>query len=926
MNQGERIVGTFANPQEEIAYMQERIAKRKEEMLRQGGGSHVEAVVEEVGRYGKEPSERLLTKGHNMLHGEVEIQASHVASQSNEEALNNLVEMFTRRGLRNTLSVLEKLNNPHLEDEFHRTLVHFFHTSKEHIKVKRDERRSLDMVLFEVLLPGSKKSETERVKELKNILSAMEQFFAGMLSVNEKKSGDNYFSLEIANTHGNDETVFYVAVPSSKSHLFEKQLISIYPHAKLQVIDTDYNIFNPDGVAAGSYAKSARNPIFPLKTYEQFDYDPLNIILNSFSKISRHGEGASIQFIVKPVGDTYAKYYNNALKQIGKGTPLKTAIDIRDTFLGDLAKDFKELVFPVQIKKEEEGKKSELTKLELDQVEFIKQKISSPIVLTNIRIMTSAADSSRAEHILSDIESGFNQFDNTTGNNLTFKRVSGTKLKKLERDFIFRNFSFDIRLPLSLKEVATVMHFAHQDIESAPQLKISRAGSAPAPLSMPQTGVILGSNRYRDIETVIHMTREDRMRHFYTIGQTGTGKSTLIKNMAIQDIKNGDGVCFMDPHGVDVQDILAAVPPERYDDVIYFDPSHTARPMALNMLEYDRSHPEQKTFVVNEMLSIFEKLFDMKVAGGPMFEQYFRNATMLVIEDPDTGATLLEVSRVLADKKFRDLKLANCKNPIVVQFWKEVAEKAGGEASLANMVPYITSKFDIFLSNEIMRPIIGQEKSAFNFREIMDGKKILLVNLAKGKLGDINSYLIGLILVGKILMAALSRVDSLGSPLSDFYLYIDEFQNVTTPSIATILSEARKYRLSLNLAHQFIAQLDEKTRDAVFGNVGSIAAFRVGAQDAEFLEKQFTPVFTTNDLMNIENRNAYVKMLVNGQPVKPFSMQTMSPPVGNPAILEKLKELSYLTYGAPRELVEADVARRYARPTPTSASVNSEIV
>ena len=296
-----------------------------------------------------------------------------------------------------------------------------------------------------------------------------------------------------------------------------------------------------------------------------------------------------------------------------------------------------------------------------------------------------------------------------------------------------------------------------------------------------------------------------------------------------------------------------------------------------------------------------------------MFEQYFRNATMLVIDDPESGNTLLDVSRVMSNKAFRDMKVSRCRNPVVVQFWREVAEKAGGESSLANMVPYITSKFDVFLANDIMRPIIAQEKSSFNFREIMDNKKILLVNLAKGRLGDINANLIGLILVGKILMSALSRVDSLGKDLPPFYLYIDEFQNITTNSISTILSEARKYKLSLNIAHQFIAQLEEGIKDSVFGNVGSMAVFRVGAEDAEFLEKQFAPVFTAKDLMNIDNRNAYLKMLSNGRPVRPFNIETLTPPAGDKENIAKLKELSYLKFGGDRVSIEGEIMRKYEK-------------
>jgi hypothetical protein len=268
----------------------------------------------------------------------------------------------------------------------------------------------------------------------------------------------------------------------------------------------------------------------------------------------------------------------------------------------------------------------------------------------------------------------------------------------------------------------------------------------------------------------------------------------------------------------------------------------------------------------------------------------------------------------LADKTFRQLKLSRCKNPIVVQFWKEIAEKAGGEASLSNIVPYITSKFDVFLSNEIMRPIVAQEKSSFNFREIMDDKKILLVNLAKGRLGDINSNLLGLIIVGKLLMAALSRVDSFGKELPPFYLYIDEFQNVTTDSISTILSEARKYKLSLTIAHQFIAQLDEKIKDSVFGNVGSMSVFRVSSEDSEYLEKQFAPVFSAKDLMNVDNHNSFVKKLSGGRPVKPFSMETNLPPRGTKILLDKIKELSYLKYGKDRGEVESIIMEKYKKP------------
>ena len=495
-------------------------------------------------------------------------------------------------------------------------------------------------------------------------------------------------------------------------------------------------------------------------------------------------------------------------------------------------------------------------------------------------------------------------------------------MSSLLRHFTYRTFDDSENFPLSLAEVTTMMHFQTRALEASSNLRFNTLVTAPVPVGLSAEGVLLGVNKHASGETEVFMAPDDRLRHVYTIGQTGTGKSTFLKNLITQDILNGDGVCMIDPHGSDIQDILAIIPPERYEDLIYFDPSNTARPMGLNMLEYDTRFPEQKTFVVNEMLSIFNKLFDMKTTGGPMFEQYFRNAVMLVMEDPETGNTLLDVSRVLADKAFRDLKLSRCRNPIIVQYWQEIAGKAGGEADLKNIVPYITSKFDVFLSNDIMRPIVAQEKSSFSFRQVMDEKKILLVNLSKGRLGDINANLLGLIIVGKILISALSRVDSFGTELPPFYLYIDEFQNVTTDSISTILSEARKYKLSLNIAHQFIAQLEEGIKDSVFGNVGSIVSFRVGSEDAEFLEKQFTPVFTTRDIMNIENRNAYIKMLSGGRPVKPFSLEMLAPPVGNTEQVESLKELSALKYGTDKAIVEAAIMQKYKKTEPEPARPN----
>jgi hypothetical protein len=334
--------------------------------------------------------------------------------------------------------------------------------------------------------------------------------------------------------------------------------------------------------------------------------------------------------------------------------------------------------------------------------------------------------------------------------------------------------------------------------------------------------------------------------------------------------------------------------------------------MGLNMLEYDPRYPEQKTFVVDEMFKIFKKLYgDVPEAFGPIFEQYFRNATLLVLEDPDTGSTLMDISRVLADDEFRALKLSRSRNPVVNHFWEDIAENVRGEGDLRNVVPYITSKFDIFIANEIMRPIIGQQRSAFNFKDIMDNKKILLVNLSKGRLGDVNANLLGLVIIGKIMMTALARTEYLHTNPPNFYLYVDEFQNITTNTIATILSEARKFRLSMTMAHQFVSQLTKEIKESVFGNVGTMAVFRIGADDAEYIAKQFAPVFDATDFLKLDNYNVYLKLLAGGKPAPPFSMETLPFRLGDAANIEALKQLSYQRYGRERESVEQEIRDKY---------------
>jgi hypothetical protein len=907
----------FKTPEEELNYLRAHVKAREEQLI---GLGHVEhsmenAVGDVISGYKNIPAEQLIHQDNILKEKEAKGIVLALRPEPHDNIMEELLGIVITKGVRNALSVVEEMGNPHVDDDFHRIIIQYLKNgyAMSDLKENSPTYKALNMTLFEITLPPPDDLD-DKSKGFKEFIGAMEQFYAGMQSIGEGKYNEkeNYFVLEIGLGMDTDEVVVYAAIPNKHLSLFEKQVLAFYHNAKIREVTDDYNIFNEKGNSVGAYAELTHRGVMPIKTYDNIDHDPMSTILNVFSKLQTRGEGAAIQFVIVPAGEKFINEFHKILDDVKDGVSVKHADDNFYKFNKAFAKVGKELIFGQKEKSEDDNKEKYMKgRRAVDEgaAEKIGNKIKSTIMKANIRVVASADTRERAESILREIESSFNQFGEAASNSFVFEEVKGSELKKLFHDFSYRTFSPEETMPLNLKELASVFHFP-AGMGSQPQLKEAKAGIAPAPIEMAREGIVLGVNSYRGRDTEIHMSREDRMRHFYVIGQTGTGKTNIMLNMVTQDIRNGDGCCYIDPHGTDIQTILSRIPKERIDDVIYFDPAYTARPMGLNMLEYDPKYPEQKTFVVNEMMGIFNKLFDMKVGGGAMFEQYFRNSAFLVMEDPESGSTLLEITRVLADKEFRDLKLSRCKNPIIKQFWIS-AEQTTGDQSLANFVPYISSKFDNFISNDIMRPVVLQQNSVFNFRKIMDEKKILLVNLSKGRLGDINANLIGLVLVGKIQMAALSRVDMFGKPMNDFYLYIDEFQNVTTDSIASILSEARKYRLSLNIAHQYITQLEEKIKNAVFGNVGSMAVFRVGTEDATFLEPKFKPQFAAADITKLDNYNAYMSMLVNGQPTKPFNIKTMAPEKGNPEIVDSLKDLSYIKYGRDREEVEAEIMARF---------------
>lgn len=863
---------------------------------------------------------------------------------ANDKDMEELLGILNARGYAAVMKELDRINNPHLEDDFHRLLVQYKRDGHPINGLTSDDpmHKALGFVLFEISITVSDGAKQQSVQD---VFNAMEQFYRSFIAFQSlpnpiffkdwrkrKTIHKEYFVMELAVAGGGEEAIFYMAVPRARREIFEKQVLSIFPRARVNEHKDDYNIFNQFGAVAISEAQYVRAAPLPLRHADGFPSDPLNVTLAAFSRITKEGEGAALQIVVMSAGDYHKNKIRNAYDDIQKGDkPSKVYEKYKFSSKDPLwRRGAPEAVKTVQDALKEK-KKDEAKSADSIASEQISKKLKSPIVGVNMRLVASARTEERAQAILSDLEATFGQYEEPQGNRLKFDRKKSKREQRdLLRKYIFRlpdRGINDSRFPpwyerpfkkgvlrMNYAELAALFHLTIAGGSTSREVKLTSAKLAPAPPNLPKDGILLGRNRYSGSVTDIHFSPIDRLRHLYVIGQTGVGKTTFLKNMIIQDIENGEGVCFIDPHGPDVLDILSRIPKHRYDDLIYFDPAYTERPMGLNMLEYDPRFPEQKTFVVDEMFKIFKKLYgDVPEAFGPIFEQYFRNAAALVVEDPETGSTLMDISRVLADEEFRHLKLSRCRNPVVSHFWEDIAENVRGEGDLRNIVPYITSKFDIFIANEIMRPIVGQQRSAFNFKDIMDNKKILLVNLSKGRLGDVNANLIGLVLVGKMMMTALGRDLSANPP--PFYLYLDEFQNITTDTIATILSEARKFKLSMTMAHQYINQLQPRTgvKEAVFGNVGSLVIFRVGVEDAEFLAKQFEPVFSAQDMLHIDNFHAYMKLLADNKPVTPFTIENIPFVAGDSVTLDALRQMSYQRFGRPRDAVEAEIREKYSR-------------
>ncbi|MDP3003962.1 MAG: type IV secretion system DNA-binding domain-containing protein [Candidatus Azambacteria bacterium] len=770
---------------------------------------------------------------------------------------------------------------------------------------------SLNFVLLEIRFP--KVLESTDVNKEKEKLLIMEQFYNSLGSILHKEKGlfspKPYLIFEIAVPEEGEEIGFYFALPKKFQHTITRQIQGFFPEAEIETVN-DFNIFNRQGVASGSVLKIKRNYVLPFLTYKKLEASTLGLITNAISSLKEKGEGIALQILIRPTKYSSKGDAIKIIKHLYNGKKVDDAIkelESPNSFI-DSIRNFISIKKPEDKNKPPELPKT-LTPLSQELINAIDNKAKQNLFEVNIRILVSAEAEEATNQILSNVESAFAQFESPDLNSFYSFRPQGGSLKKLVYNFSFRLFNKKETVWLSAEELTSVFHWPIIKIET-PKVRFLKAKAAGPPAILPNSGIVLGKNQFRGQETAIKLNPLDRRRHLYTVGQTGTGKSYLLRNLIKQDIDSGAGVGIIDPHGDLVEAILGLVPRSRWNDVVLFDPADTEWPVGLNLLE--ASTPTEKDFAIAEMIATFQKLF-LAEHLGPVFEHSMRNAMLTLMADEGNPGTLIDIPRIFSDPVFVRQLLIKVTDPLVRDFWEKEMLKMT-EQYKSEMLGYLISKVGRFVENSMMRNIIGQSRSGIDFNDIMNNGKILLVNLSKGRVGEMNSALLGLIVVAKLQMAAFKRAEERNEEMRrDFYLYMDEFQNFTTDSIATILAEARKYRLNLILAHQFIGQLTEKIRDAVFGNAGSLVTFRVGPEDAKFLVKYFEPVFNESDLINIDNRHAYAKLLINGATTMPFNITTETSPESSLDEAEKLRELCRQKYAKPRAEVEQTINKRFTK-------------
>lgn len=748
-------------------------------------------------------------------------------------------------------------------------------------------------VLLQILLPKQAHISDTKIKDgvdNKTEARVAEQMFSELHSL-AVGGWKRYFlykqtiSFEIVAT--GEAVRFYCFCPAKLVSFVQNAINAAYPEAEINPVPM-YNI-PPDSHFHTGIIRVTGHDYSPIRTFETLATDPLNSILNKISHL-RPEETVIIQYLVTPVSGTWRRHAYSFLSYLrGHG----------DTSVSSSAED----------------KKTNNQTEDRNLYSEVERKTSRPGFRVAIRIVSASSDKVHARSSFENLARSYSIFDDPP--------LSVFNFAPLAINYNNPNSDFRLRMPplvetryfshqfiANTAELATLFHFPGEDIES-PRVEWLRSKRSPAPTDLPTAGTFLGYNVFRGNKTRIFVSDEDRRRHVYLIGQTGTGKSEFLKQMALQDIGAGHGVCFIDPHGDAAEDLLMKIPRSRIAETIYFDPGDIDFPSGLNIME--AASEDQKHILVNSFIALLYKLYDPNHTGimGPMLERAIRNVMLTAMEEP--GNTLIEVLRLLTSPQYASTKIPLIKDPLVKTYWTEELARTS-DFHKSETLGYFVSKFDRFVTDSTLRNIIGQSKSAFDLREIMDRQRILIVNLAKGKLGEENSNFLGLLLIPKLLTAAMSRVDTAESMRHDFYLYVDEFQNFASTDFVEIMSEARKYRLSLTAANQYISQIQPEIRNAVFGNVGTIGAFRVGVDDAKYLIDQFAPVFNESDLTNNSIGQLYLKMLVNGRPAQPFSTSLdwseISRTPKDIRVAELITKISQTKYATPRLIVEQEIVRR----------------
>ncbi len=795
---------------------------------------------------------------------------------------------------------------------------------------------SRNMVNIRITMPreeSQKDREKAEEKDFKEKISIMEQFYRNIHELSELSLRNTIYTsifkadiLSMELVAQNNVVEFYVVTQKRYQDLIEKQITSYYPNADI-TIEKPYNI-DPKGNRIKCYYAYQKAPFyFPIKTFKNLENDPLNDLTNIFSKLGEKDLGA-IQMVIRP---QKSKKYQKPTEAAGMAMfsgqkPNK----IRIPGLGILNNLFVGLFFGVdKISKDSShdnaspyggGGYVRMLQTREEIAKRIGEKAGQLDFDVLIRVIGSSATRARAGEITNNIALGLNLFKDAQMNWFQTRRVIPIDtINNFIMKFNFNKRLMDCRLfffgekkcHFVTEELASIYHFPSSRFNYSPIIRWLQYKVVPAPNNVPTEGILLGYNLYRGEKREIRMLRDDRTRHHYIIGKSGSGKSVFLSYMARQDMQRGDGVCVIDPHGDLIEELAQFVPKERAKDVIIFNPSDMERPMGLNILE--AKTPEEMDLASSQATEIFIKLFGDEIFG-PRIQHYFRNSCLTLMEDLEEGATLIDVPRIFVDNEFMKYKVSKVKNPVVRSFW-EHEYASTGERERQEMIPYFSAKFGPFITNSIMRNCIGQTKSAFNFRECMDKQKILLINLSKGKIGDLNTQLLGLIVVARLQMAAMSRVDMPEEERKDFYMYVDEFQNFATDSFCSILSEARKYHLALIMANQYIKQLEKKNdtsiRDAVFGNVGTMMSFKVGADDAEYMAKEYAPVLTEQDVLGIANYKAYIKLNIKNSTSRAFSLETIyDMKSANPKIGEIVTQYSRMKYGRKREFVDQEISAR----------------